>query len=115
MRIQKFVVHKIRSTRGDTLVEVLAALLIVVLATTLLATMVVGSTKVTSQNENEMKKLYEAQSLLSSRSSTVKVEDVTTLTITGDASAFSDSVKVDVYASDGYTCYDLVANKEGSL
>ncbi|MEG0504932.1 MAG: hypothetical protein RR547_09845, partial [Raoultibacter sp.] len=95
------------------LVEVLIGLLIVVLAVTLLATMIVGSTKVTSQNESVMKSLYEAESLLSSRSATVKNPDVTELRITGDTSTYSDSVAIEAYETDGFACYDLAVSKEG--
>lgn len=80
---------RLTSTRGDTLAEVLVAMMIAVLATVLLATMVMTSLNVSATNERAQQQAYQAQSTM------VQKEGTAIITL-GDA---SETIDVKVFRS----------------
>ena len=96
-----------RSQSGETLVEVLIALLVVTLATLLLASMstVSGSINLTARQNDE--RFYEALSKVEAmKDPTVTGKVVTIKDVTpGGAAAAETNVEVEIYETDGLAAY----------
>ncbi|HBT96095.1 MAG TPA: hypothetical protein DEB24_08540 [Coriobacteriia bacterium] len=60
-RLRTALLHKLRSEAGDSLAEVIVALLIAALGAAALATLVLSATTVISKSEAEMEKIYAAE------------------------------------------------------
>lgn len=105
-RIASCAVRKLRSSAGDTFIEILAALLIAALATVLMATMIVTSTNITSRNETRMAALYAAQSTLSNPTDAERRADISTASIAGTTTG-SFEVGIVAYGADGYLRYGV--------
>lgn len=95
---------KLHATSGDTLIEVLAALLLATLATVMLATMIAVSTNVTSQSETMLHELYQSQSAMAQGTAS-RTEG--TVSIAGGPLGFPGfaNAQVDLYQQDGFTSY----------
>lgn len=96
--------------RGDSLVEALAALLVAALATTLLVTMVMASTDIASTTENELARVYDAQSAMNRTGN-----DTLRVHIEADGGFLDEGIPVSVYASEdgSFTRYENAAGDGG--
>ncbi len=110
--VRKRIAAKLASTAGDTLAEVLTALLVTVMAVMLMATMLMAATNVTSKNETKMTELFADQSSLSVQDGSVMPE-MGVVTIEGDASGYSETFKGNFYITDGFVRYEPTFNRGG--
>lgn len=100
-----------RARRGETLAEVLVAMLIVTLATLLLASMVTVSGSVNLSARQKDEKFYEALSKVEEMNSDAVVKnssgDAETykVIISEDGTSTEETVDVNVYTSEGLTIY----------
>lgn len=92
---------RLRDERGDTLVEVLTALLIVVLGATLLVTMVMSATNASTASRKELLDVYQAESGAGDVEETQLQTVTITASKTGTTLSASTPLKATVYVSDG--------------
>lgn len=88
------------SQRGDSMVEVLSAILIATLGATLLATMVMAAVSTTSRSEQALDDAYRAEAALFDH-----VENGKAVTVELPDGAGTVDIGVKVYGSDGYAYY----------
>ena len=97
-----------RARRGETLVEVLVALLIVVLATLLLSSMVTASAGINFTARQKDERFYAALSKVEAMDSVVEVTGAPAqeVIITNNADPADETkIEVDVYTSDNLAMY----------
>ena len=93
--------EKLQDCRGDTMVEVLAAVFIAALGATMLATMVTVSATASARSQQVLNASYAAEASL--YDSSVPLQEVF-VTIPGSEEA--TRIKVSVYQSGGYAYYE---------
>ena len=102
-------VNKLRSRRGETFVEVLVALLIVALATMLLASMVTASGSIDANTREQDEKFYDAVSALESGEVDTAAGGTATtgkkVTVNWDGT--NVEVNVDIYEQDGLKAWKV--------
>ena len=78
-----FFLKKLKQKNGESLTETLVALLISVLALTLLASMIVVGNKITAESSEKMDSYYAGNSSLSAASDTSDAEGEVSFSVTG--------------------------------
>ncbi len=94
----KALTRKIRSKAGDSLAEVMVAILIAALGASALVTMVLSATAVIGKSEAEMNNIYAAEALIASQATT----DDSTVTISGAALGTAINITVQVQEDEDY-------------
>lgn len=96
---------KLRSRAGETLVEILVALLIIALASILMVGMYSASTSIDKSARDQDKRLYESLSAVEGGTAT-KLTTITEITLDDtDTSGKDVTIKVDVYEDGAFTAY----------
>lgn len=99
--------NKLLDQRGDSIAEVLVAILIAALGASLLATMVMASTNVAMSSQQALDASYEAESSLFAHPSSGSGE-YATISIPGESGTTATTIKAAVYQYDGFAFYEEV-------
>lgn len=95
---------KLRDTRGETLVEVLAAILVASLSVTLLFSCVMASSNLDVQAKSVDEDYYQALSAADGQNGTAKNSDEVTIA-SEDKEDVSKDITVDIYGGEGLYSY----------
>ncbi len=102
-------IRKIRSKKGETLVEILVAILIIALSAALFATMYMASMKINTTAREADEKFYDAVGKLEEMIDSGDAESIQgnlTYTPTGEnAEGGGNTFEVDVFTKDGMSVY----------
>ena len=98
----KNVLAKFRSRSGESLAEVLVAMLIILLAALLLMSMVSASGNIDMQVKEQDSSFYDALSQLEQKAGT---ESAGKVTVTPDSAGTEITIDVTVYTQDGMRAY----------
>lgn len=98
------IVKKLKNNKGETITEVLVALLISVLSLTLLAGMISASVSMTDKSRKNITGYYTAENMLElnqpkMENGTEKIADVSFVGSDGEVKLSNDSIKVNVYTN----------------
>ena len=102
----KNVLAKIRSRSGESLAEVLVAMLIILLAALLLMSMVSASGNIDMQVKEQDSSFYDALSQLEQKAGTESATGEVTVTADGAGTPFEIKIDVKVYTQDGMRAYE---------
>ena len=109
--MKKRICKRLRSRAGETIAEVLIALLISSLALVILAQMISASTNMILSSEKTMKKYYEQNNVLAEQETSDKTA---TVTMTLEGTTFppvgsSETIKVNLFKNDTLGGIDVIA------
>lgn len=91
--------RKLNSNRGETLVEVLVAVLISALALVMFAAMISTATRLTVQSKNTLKVYYSNNAILESKISSSGEDATITVSTSGTGTNLTDTIPVKVYTN----------------
>lgn len=96
---------KLRSRAGETLAEILVALLIIALASILMVGMYSASTSIDKSARDQDKKLYESLSAVEGGTATATKQTVTLTDTTAGVTHENVDIEVNVYEDGAFTAY----------